>query len=94
MGMIGLQTERVSPPNDPEAWMVLRTALAPAICEEAREFAEDAGMVKLQKMQEALGPDMMQKMWDRLEEGADPETLADELNADVETAADDGAADA
>ena len=39
MGMIGLETEQVSPPHEPETTFVLRTALSPYECEWVRVAA-------------------------------------------------------
>ena len=78
MGIVGLHTERVSPPHDPETVFVLRTALAPALIEQAQK---ESGYEVLGMLARSAGPGAVQGLLEALGSGRDAEDIAEEMNA-------------
>ena len=76
--IIGLETETVSPPHDPEATFVLRLALPVSVAERARSIA---GFTALANLSTAAGSSQVQSLLDALKSGASAEDVADEVNA-------------
>ena len=77
MPLIGLETERVSPPHEPETWFVLRTALSPWECEKARQ---QLGFQTMGNMVEAVGSDGFQGIMDALDRGESAEAIVARAN--------------
>ena len=81
MGMIGLETEQVSPPHEPETMFVLRTALSPYECEWVRERTD---LEAVGNLASAVGPDAIQSVFRAIDAGRAAADIVDDLN-EVET---------
>lgn len=76
MGMIGLETVRVSPPGDSDAVFVLRTALSTYECEKAKR---QLGFSSMGEFVDAVGSDGLQDLLKALGQGRKPEDIAEEM---------------
>ena len=77
MGIIGLETERVSPPHEPETTFVLRTALSPYECEWVRERTD---LEAVGNLASAVGPDALEGVFKAIDAGKAAADIVDDLN--------------
>ena len=77
MGMIGLTTEKVSPPHEPDTTFVLRTALSPYECEWVKERAGQEAMGSLAR---AVGPEGIDAVFKAIDAGREAADIVDDLN--------------
>ena len=72
MAIIGLETERVNPPHEPETTFILRKALSPYECERARS---QSAFNSMDRMLESIGPEGFQTVIRALNEGQSAEQI-------------------
>ena len=81
MGMIGLTTETVSPPHEPDTTFVLRTALSPYECEWVKESAGQEAMGSLAR---AAGSGAIEAVFKAIDAGRETAEIVDDLNAKLD----------
>ena len=90
MAIIGLQTEKVSPPNEPETTFVLRLALSPRECERA---ASKTGYEAFGDLTHGVGADAVRTVIAALNEGKSAAEIVERMNEGEEPETDEAKPD-